>query len=130
MKEYENNAYFWQKVDTLFLSNDVKVTKKKGDVHDTFRNLVYPLDYGRIEDLASVSGKGVGVYLGSGNRHQVTALAVAADILAKELDVKILAGCTEEEVSQVLHYLNQTDFQKTVLIRRGTEVPSWGVSDN
>lgn len=130
MSEYENNAYFWQKVDTLYLSNDVKVVKKKGDVHDTFRNLVYPLDYGRIEDLASVSGKGVAVYLGSGNRHQVTALAVAADILAKELDVKILAGCTEEEVSQVLHYLNQTDFQKTVLIRRGSEVPSWGVSDN
>ncbi len=130
MKNYENNAFFWQKVDTLYLSGTRKVFKKKGEVHDTFKNLVYPLDYARIEDMKSVSGHGVAVYLGSENRNKVSALVIAADILEKELDVKVLAGCTEEEIEEVLRYLNQTDFQKTVLIKRGIEIPEWSQADN
>ena len=55
---------------------------------------------------------------------------VAADILQKTLDVKILLGCTEAETEEVLHFLNQTDFQKTVLIRRGSTIPAWGLTDN
>ena len=54
---------------------------------------------------------------------------VAADILIKELDVKVLVGCTEEEVDQVLRFLNQTNYQKTVLIRKGNELPSWAETD-
>ena len=68
--------------------------------------------------------------MGSGNRNRITALIVAADILTKELDVKILVGCDEKETEDVLRYLNQTDFQKTVLISRGSDIPSWGVTDN
>ena len=30
MADYENNAFFWQKVDTLFLSGKLAFTKKKG----------------------------------------------------------------------------------------------------
>ena len=129
-KEIENNAFFWQKVDTLYLSGTRKIIKKKGEQHDTYKNLVYPLDYARIEDMKSVSGHGVAVYLGSQNRNQVSGLIVAADILEKELDVKVLAGCSEEEIEDVLRFLNQTDFQKTVLIRRGHTIPDWGQADN
>ncbi len=49
--------------------------------------------------------------------------------LIKELDVKVLVGCTEEEVDQVLRFLNQTNYQKTVLIRKGNELPSWAETD-
>ncbi|MDD6560626.1 MAG: Inorganic pyrophosphatase [Lactimicrobium massiliense] len=130
MADYENNAFFWQKVDTLFLSGKLALTKKKGEAHDTFRNLVYPTDYGHLGDTKSTTAEGVSVYAGSGDRSQITALVVAADILTKELDVKMLIGCTEEEVMAVLRFLNQTDFQKTVLIRRSNVIPSWGISDN
>ncbi|MCR4952054.1 MAG: Inorganic pyrophosphatase [Solobacterium sp.] len=130
MALYENNAYFWQKVDTLYLSSGFKQTRKKGDVHPVFKNLIYPTDYGHVKDTRSVSGEGVSVYAGTLSRSKITALVVAADILAKELDVKILVGCTEEEVEAVLRFLNQTDYQKTVLIRRGRDIPSWGLSDN
>ena len=129
MSNYENNAYLWQKVDTLYLSSGFTLTRKKGDVHPVFKNLIYPTDYGHAKDTQSVSGEGVSVYAGSLNRYSITALVVAADILSKELDVKILVGCTEEEVDDVLRFLNQTDYQKTVLIRRGMEIPSWGVTD-
>lgn len=130
MNEFENNAFFWQKIDTLYLSGTRTIIKHKGEQHDTFKNLVYPVDYARIEDMKSVSGHGVAVYLGSENRSKVSALIVAADILEKALDVKVLAGCTEEEIYDVLRYLNQTEFQKTVLIRRGNAMPEWAEGDN
>ena len=129
MAEYENNAYFWQKVDTLFLSSDLKHSRKKGETHPQFKNLVYPVEYGHLTDTASDNGEGVSVYVGS-LPQSITALVVAADILQKTLDVKILLGCTEAETEEVLHFLNQTDFQKTVLIRRGSTIPAWGLTDN
>ena len=130
MALYENNAYFWQKVDNLYLSSGFKQTRKKGDVHPVFKNLIYPTDYGHVKDTKSISGEGVSVYAGTLSRSKITALVIAADILARELDVKVLVGCTDEEVEAVLRFLNQTDYQKTVLIRRGRDIPSWGLSDN
>lgn len=127
MNEFENNAFFWQKIDTLFLSSEFNLTKKKGETHDTFKNMVYPTDYGKI---VANGEAGISIYAGSNNRNKVTALIIAADILAKELDVKILCGCNEEEEDSILRFLNQTDYQKTVLIHRGNELPNWGITDN
>lgn len=114
----------------MFLSSEINLNRKKGDVHPVFKNLIYPTDYGHVTDTKSVTSEGVSVYAGSGDRNKITALVVAADILAKELDVKMLIGCTEQEVDDVLRFLNQTDLQKTVLIRRGNDIPTWSFSDN
>lgn len=131
MVSYENNAYFWQKLDTLFLSSGFSIARKKGDVHPNFANLIYPVDYGHVNDTKSISGEGVSLYAGSLDRNKITAIVVAADILAKELDVKVMVGCSEEEVEEVLRFLNQTDYQKTILIRRGdSSIPSWAETDN
>lgn len=130
MNEYENNAFFWQKIDSLFLSTGYKQLRVKGDVHPVFKNLIYPTDYGYLKDTRTSSGEGVSVYAGTGNRSRITALVVACDILAKELDVKVLIGCSDSEVEDILRFLNQTDLQKTVLIRRGNSFPAWGNTEN
>ncbi|MBO7703861.1 MAG: Inorganic pyrophosphatase [Solobacterium sp.] len=129
MAQYENNAYFWQKLNTLYLSGTIKKARKKGETHPEFPNLIYPVDYAHLSDTNGLP-EGVSVYLGSLSHYTITGIVVAADILKKTLDVKILAGCTEQEEKDVLHFLNQTDYQKTVLIRKGNEIPSWGESDS
>ncbi len=128
MSAYDNNAYFWQKVDTIFLSSHVNIIRHKGETHPHFKNLVYPTEYGHLEETGN--GDPISVYVGTKNHSEITGMIVAADILQKTIDIKILVGCTEDEVTDVLHFLNQTDFQKTVLIRRGNEMPSWAYSDN
>ena len=45
------------------------------------------------------------------------------------MKVKLLIGCSEEEELEILEFLNQTEFQKAVLIRRGSEVPYWASND-
>ena len=48
MAEYENNAYFWQKLDTLYLSSQLKITRRKGESHPEFPNLVYPVSASKM----------------------------------------------------------------------------------
>jgi inorganic pyrophosphatase len=54
---------------------------------------------------------------------------IAADILKKDIDVKLLVGCTQTEEEEILRFLNQTDFQKTILVRRGNMVPNWATTE-
>ncbi|MEG0176413.1 Inorganic pyrophosphatase [Anaerorhabdus sp.] len=129
MADFENNAFFWQKIDTLYLSNKLEILREKGAKHPDYSNLVYPVSYGRLKDTQASTTEGITVFKGSLKASNVQALIIAADILKKDLQTKLLLGCTAEEEEKVLRFLNQTDFQKTVLIRRGTEIPNWGISD-
>lgn len=128
MSKFLNNALFWQKLDTLYLSNKVVIDKPKGYVHPLYANLVYPVDYGYIKDTLA-SGDGIAVYKGSG-QGGLKNVAISADILKKDVEVKLLVNCTEKEISDILFFLNQTDLQKSVLISRDNYIPTWAESDN
>ena len=129
MKELYNNAYFWQKVDTLVFSSKILIVHQKGDRHKDYRNLIYPVQYGKLVDLVDDKDLEIAIYKGSRKTDRVEALILAADILKKDLEPKLLMGCTEKEEADILHFLNQTDLQKTILVRRGQELPAWAESD-
>ncbi len=128
MKEFENNAYFWQKVDTLYSSGDFKIKHKKGSVHKNYPSLTYPCDYGYVESLMDESEPSMEAFR-SNNGTSVDAIAVCADIITKRFEVKAMVGLSDEELEEVLHFLNCTDYQKTVLIKRGKQIPSWGETE-
>lgn len=127
MKEFENNAYFWQKVDTLYSSGDFKLMNERGSTHKAYPSLIYPCDYGYVKTLDNDNDTPIEVFKSQGNR--VTAIALCADIITKRFEVKALVGLSDEECEKVLNFLNCTDFQKSVLIKRGTSIPSWGVTE-
>ncbi len=130
MKNYENNAYFWQKLDTLYFSDTIEVLHKRGSSHPDLVNFIYPVDYGCLSDTKSALGsEPIYVYKGSMNSSVINAVIVAVDILSKDLTAKLLVSCTSSEEEEVLRFLNQTEFQKTVLIRRGNDVPTWSITD-
>jgi inorganic pyrophosphatase len=129
MSQLENNAFFWQKLDTLYFSSSIIITQPAGSAHPTYVNLVYPVNYGYLADTLSQDETGISIYKGSLSANQVNTIIIAADILKKDIEVKLLVGCSLTEEDAILRFTNQTDFQKTVLIRRGMEVPSWGFSE-
>ena len=129
MQEIENNAYFWQKLDTLLLSSAYTIDKPKGTTHPKFTNLVYPVNYGYLTDTLAEDQQPIHIYVGSISTNTVSALAISADILKKDCEVKLMLGCTEKEIKSIMQFLNQTEFQKAVVIYRGTDIPSWAVED-
>ena len=114
MKEYENNAYFWQKVDTLYSSGDFKLTNKKGTLHKDYPSLKYPCDFGYVKSLNSDITP-MEVFKSDGGK-KIEAIILCADILNKKFEVKVLVGLSDEEIEAVLHFLNCTDYQKSIFI--------------
>lgn len=119
-----NNGYFWQKLDSLILSTNVIISQPKDSRHPKYPNMVYPVDYGYLEDTKEIK-----VFKGSEKRSKVDAVMVVADILKRDLDVKLMWGCNKEEEEEILRFINQTDYQKGILIRRGSEIPDWAITD-
>ena len=128
MKEFENNAYFWQKVDTLYSFGDYKVVYRKGDRNERYPSLVYPCDFGYVKALDSDEDISMEVFKGEHGR-TIDALIICADILMKRFEVKALIGLNDAEQEEVLRFLDQTEFQKCVYVRRGKTIPNWAVSE-
>ena len=129
MSAYENNAFFWQKLDTLYLSSKLVVDRPRNTCHYKYSNLIYPVDYGYLCDTTGSDQAPIDVFKGSEKSNLVQSVVVSADILKKDCEVKLLIGCSEEEELESSEFLNQTEFQKAVLIRRGSEVPYWASND-
>ena len=129
MQGIENNATFWQKIDTIVLSSSCTIDRPKGQCHYKYKNLVYPVDYGYLSDTLGTDQSPIDIFVGSIQTNSIGAIAISADILKKDCEVKFLQGCTEEEIISILEFLNQTEFQKAILIRRGNEIPSWAGED-
>lgn len=125
MQEFENNAYFWQKLDTIYLSSKLEIDRPKDSVHYKYSNLIYPVDYGYLKDTTGTDMDPIDVFKGSLPSNQIQAAVISADILKKDCEVKLIVGCSEDEVYDIMAFLNQTEFQKAVLIQRGYDVPDW-----
>ena len=54
MNAFENNAFFWQKLDTLFLSSKLVIDRPKNTCHYKYSNLIYPVDYGYLIQIAQI----------------------------------------------------------------------------
>ncbi len=126
MKQFENNAFFWQKLDTLLVSSEIEIVSTAGSRHPQYANLVYPVDFGHLSE-STENGMAVKVFKGQSSFAQ--AVIVMVDILEKSIDTRVIIGCTDDEEMAILRFLNQTDFQKIVIIRRGNEVPEWAIDE-
>lgn len=129
MNAYENNAFFWQKLDTLYLSSQLVIDRPKNTCHYKYSNLVYPVDYGYLSDSTGSDQSPIDVFKGSIKSTKVGAIVVTADILKRDCEAKLLIGCSDEEIQNILVFLNQTEFQKAVLLQRGDEMPDWASAD-
>lgn len=129
VSELENNIYFWQKLDTLLLSGKLVIDREKGKPHPEYPNMIYPVSYGYLQDTLSSDQEPVDAFKGSLRAGSVGAIAVTADILKKDVEIKLLIGCTEEETIEIMKMLNSTEFRKAILIRRGNGAPFWAESE-
>ncbi|MBQ1447713.1 MAG: Inorganic pyrophosphatase [Erysipelotrichaceae bacterium] len=129
MSNLENNAYFWQKLETIYAGSDFVVTQEIGSVHPRYTSLVYPVRYGILRSYDGDQDTRINAFKGK-NGTSLETIIVCADILTKEVDVKLLIGCNKEEEEAILRFLNQTDFQKTIVVRKGSEIPAWTDTEN
>jgi len=108
---------FWQALDLLVAEHDLVIDRPRGTAHPRYPDCIYPLDYGYLRGTSSSDGGGIDVWRGSSDAG-VVAIMVTVDMLKRDSEIKILLGCTEEEIEIVNREHNSSEYMKGLLIRR------------
>lgn len=111
------NTEFWDALDKLVNNSEIIIDRPKGTSHPKYPDFIYRVDYGYLKDTTSMDGAGIDAWVGSGDK-KVDAIMCIVDLVKKDSEIKILIGCTEEEIKIVYETHNETQFMKGVLIRR------------
>ncbi len=108
---------FWESLDNLVLTHKLVIDRPKGSSHPRFPESIYPLDYGYLKGTISSDGEGVDVWLGGVDDLFVQAIVCTVDLLKDGVEVKIIIGCTDEEIETIMNY-HSTFNQKAILVKR------------
>lgn len=109
---------FWAALDQLMASSRLVIDRPKGTAHPRYSEMIYPLDYGYLQDTTAMDGGGIDVWAGSDPARGLDAIMVTVDLVKRDSEIKLLIGCTEEEKQLVWHQHNDSESMKGILIRR------------
>jgi len=112
------NSQFWQALDKLLADSHIIIDRPKGSRHPRYPDCIYPLDYGYLENTASMDGSGIDIWRGSLPEETPCAIICTVDLLKRDSEIKLLLGCTEAETAAVLAFHNDSEYMKGILIQR------------
>jgi inorganic pyrophosphatase len=112
-----SSFFFWASLDQLVSTCSVIIDRPVNSHHPRYPEIIYPLDYGYLEGTSAVDGSGVDVWLGAAKSHEITALILTLDLYKRDLEIKIVLGCTEDEMKQIHDFQNTTSM-RALLVRR------------
>lgn len=111
------DATFWQALDALAASAELRVDRPRGSRHPRFPDVVYPLDYGYLAGTRSFDGDGIDVWVGSLPDLRVTGAILSVDLAKRDGEVELLLGCTTDE-ARLLRAFHQSGAQSALLLVR------------
>lgn len=109
---------FWQALDRLTTSSELVIDRPCGSAHPRYPEFIYPLDYGYLKNTSSMDGEGIDIWRGTSADTRVDAVIVSVDLVKRDIELKLLVGCTEEEKEIVYRIHNETEPMKGMMIRR------------
>jgi inorganic pyrophosphatase len=109
---------FWTYLDVLLQSAELVIDRPKGTSHPRYPSLVYPLDYGYLKGTLGGDGNGLDVWRGTGTQAKLDAIVCTVDLLKRDVEVKLLVGCTEKEKTTVCDFHNDSEYMVAILLKR------------
>jgi inorganic pyrophosphatase len=96
---------FWRAMSHLLISNSIVIDRPRGSTHPRYPQVIYPLDYGYLENTTSSDGGGIDVWVGSLNtlmdtdeRKTLTGILCTFDRLKRDAEIKLLVACSAEDI--------------------------------
>lgn len=118
MKFDTHDQQFWQALDDLHAKSRVVIDRPSGSRHPRFPHIVYPVDYGYLEDTSSMDGGGIDVWRGTASEQIIDAVICIVDLMKKDSEVKLLIGCTQQEKALIYEFHNPREYMKGLFIPR------------
>ena len=96
---------FWRTMSHLLISNSIVIDRPRGSPHPRYPSVIYPLDYGYLDNTTSSDGGGIDVWVGSLNilmnedqRKTLTGILCTFDTLKRDAEMKLLVACSAEDI--------------------------------
>jgi inorganic pyrophosphatase len=99
-----SDASFWKSLADLIATNSIILDRPKGAAHPRYPDLIYPLDYGYLENTSGGDGAGIDVWIGSMDDKTLTGILCTFDKLKRDAEIKLLIGCTREDVQTIRNF--------------------------
>ncbi|GAB4326383.1 MAG: hypothetical protein Kow00117_13730 [Phototrophicales bacterium] len=112
------NDEFWSYLDQLVEKSQIVIDNPKGSAHPDDDTEIYPLDYGYLAGTTSSDGAGIDVWIGEQVDRRVVAIVCTVDLIKRDTEIKILLGCTEQNMQQVVEFLNKDPGMRSFFVRR------------
>lgn len=102
------DSAFWQSMAELLITNTLVIDRPKGTSHPRFPEMIYPLDYGYLENTASSDGGGIDVWFGTLNTVKgkdsaktLTGILCTFDTVKRDAEIKLLIGCSKTDIQVI-----------------------------
>jgi inorganic pyrophosphatase len=109
---------FWHHLDVLVAAAEVVIDRPAGSAHPRYPDFIYPLDYGYLQGTTAGDGAGVDVWVGNLAQREVTGVICTVDLTKRDVELKLLLGCTPAEMDIALTLHNRSEGQAGHLISR------------
>lgn len=109
---------FWKRLDELLASRMIVIERPKGTTHPRYGSLLYPLDYGYLRDTTGGDGNEIDVWRGSAAVSNLVGVVCTVDTQKSDAEVKLLVGCTAEEIEIVDRFYNGSNSMSGIIVRR------------
>jgi len=108
---------FWDFLDHLVSESRLVIDRPRGSEHPHYPKMIYPLDYGYLHGTTTVDGGGLDVFLGTLPGKALDALALTVDLEKRDIEIKLLLGCSQAEKQIVLDFLNGANMRACLIFR-------------
>lgn len=98
---------FWQEMTRLATSESIVIDRPKGKPHPRYAELIYPLDYGYVENTSAGDGDGIDVWMGSSDTRTLTGILCTFDTFKRDAEIKLLIACSEKDIQIIRNFNNQ-----------------------
>jgi inorganic pyrophosphatase len=111
-------AEYWEALEKFVASKSIVIDRPKGSTHPRFPGVIYPLDYGYLKDTKSTDGAEIDLWLGSRRLKNIDGILVTIDLQKTDLEIKLLIGCSEDEMYEILNLQNSGQM-RSIIVKRG-----------
>ena len=116
-----SESEFWQAMERLIAESEIVIERARGTRHPEHPQIVYPLDYGCLKGTSSSDGEEIDLFLGSESSRRLNGAFVTVDLEKRDCEIKLLIGCTADEIRTVDHFFNDYASMKGLLLLRKEE---------
>jgi len=100
----EHETQFWQGWTHLIETHKIILDRPKGSRHPRYPELIYPLDYGYLENTIASDGDGIDVWSGSLGTKTLTGILCTFDKMKRDAEIKLLIGCNLNDIQLIQNF--------------------------